>query len=578
MTSRRARTIVLSIIALTLLAGAIHVVRWKALSVVGEQAHDGYQRVSGVVHVHTTLSDGAATPEEVITAARAAGLDFVVITDHNNLDAKKWEGYHDGLLVIVGTEVSTTAGHVLGLGITDPVFRFSGDAHDALDDIAALGGAAFAAHPTSPRSDFKWTGWDLPGSWGLEVVNGDSQWRAAGWMRLARTLALYPLNHEYALLGSLTPSTEALARWDALLARRPAAAIAGADAHGQVPVRKDQALRFPSYVSLFKVARNHVLLSRPLTGDAQTDIPAIVRALALGRSFVGLDALAPADGFSFTTAGGPEAARIPWSMGDVVPPEPGLRLRAGGRLPERTRLTLRRDGRVIADQERAIDVEAPGPGVYRVEARLPGWDVPWVISNPISVFPAETARARREAAAWPLEASAPAPAEVLDSFEGATVFEPGADATSRLERPIVVPGAGLAGSGAARLKFHLGVPSAAVPSPFVALVSWRERNLTGRKGLVFAVRSDRMYRIWVQVRDRNPASADEGTEWWFASVRTLPEWTRVAVPFDRLRSINPRTDGRLDLDQVRALVFVIDRGAVKPDTAGTVWLDDVGVY
>jgi hypothetical protein len=87
-----------------------------------------------------------------------------------------------------------------------------------------------------------------------------------------------------------------------------------------------------------------------------------------------------------------------------------------------------------------------------------------------------------------------------------------------------------------------------------------------------------MYRIWVQVRDRNPASADEGTEWWFASVRTSPEWTRVAVPFDRLRSINPRTDGRLDLDQVRALVFVIDRGAVKPDTAGTVWLDDVGVY
>ncbi len=305
MKSPRTRTIVFVIVLLGLLAWAVHVVRWKALPVVGEQAHDGYQRVSGVVHVHTTLSDGAATPDEVIAAARAAGLDFVVITDHNNLEAKKWEGYHDGLLVIVGTEVSTTAGHVLGLGIADPVFRFSGDAYDALDDVAALGGAAFAAHPTSPRSDFKWTGWDLPGSWGLEVVNGDSQWRAAGWLRLARTLALYPLNHEYALLGSLTPSTEALARWDALLARRPAAAIAGADAHGQVPVRKDRTLRFPSYVSLFRVARNHVLLSRPLTGDASVDGPAIVRALALGRSFVGLDALAPADGFSFTTAGGP---------------------------------------------------------------------------------------------------------------------------------------------------------------------------------------------------------------------------------------------------------------------------------
>jgi hypothetical protein len=578
MTAPRLRHVLLVLILLVVLGGVVHVVRWKPLPVTGEQAHDGYQRVSGVVHVHTTLSDGAATPDEVIAAARAAGLKFVVITDHNNLDAKKWEGYHDGLLVIVGTEVSTTAGHVLGLGIADPVFRFSGDARDALDDIETLQGAAFAAHPTSPRADFKWTGWDLPGSWGLEVVNGDSQWRSAGWLRLTRTLALYPLNHEYALLGSLTSPAEALARWDEVLKRRPAAALAGADAHGQVPIRKDRAIRFPSYVSLFNVARNHVLLSRPLTGDAQVDIPAIVRALALGRSFVGLDALAPAEGFSFTTAGGPDRARVPWSMGDVVPPEPGLRLRAGGRLPKRTRLTLLRDGRPIVDAERAIDTEVPGPGVYRVEARVPGWDVPWVISNPISVFPAEMAKARRDAAAWPGEPAAPAAVQILDSFEGATVFEPGADPSSLLERPILEPRAGVGGNGAARLKFRLGVPSASVPSPFVALVNWGERDLKGRHGLVFALRADGIYRIWIQVRDRNPASTDEGTEWWFASVRTSTEWRRVAVPFDRLRSINPHTDGHLDLDQVRALVFVVDRGAVKAGAAGTIWLDDVGLY
>src|SRR5258707_7685749 len=151
----RFRYVFLLLVSLVLLAGAVHVVRWRPLPVTGEQAHDGYQRVSGVVHVHRTMSEGAATPDEVIVVARAGGLDYVVITDHNNLDAKKWEGYHDGLLVIVGIEISTTAGHVLGLGIPDLVFRFSGDAHDALDDIAAIRGAAFAAHPTSPRSDFK---------------------------------------------------------------------------------------------------------------------------------------------------------------------------------------------------------------------------------------------------------------------------------------------------------------------------------------------------------------------------------------------------------------------------------------
>jgi len=80
------------------------------------------------------------------------------------------------------------------------------------------------------------------------------------------------------------------------------------------------------------------------------------------------------------------------------------------------------------------------------------------------------------------------------------------------------------------------------------------------------------------VRDANPASVDGGTEWWGASVRTAPEWRRVAVPFARLRSINPRTDGRLDLDKVRELVFVLDQGAVKPGTQGSIEFAALGAY
>jgi hypothetical protein len=95
---------------------------------------------------------------------------------------------------------------------------------------------------------------------------------------------------------------------------------------------------------------------------------------------------------------------------------------------------------------------------------------------------------------------------------------------------------------------------------------------------VFRLRGDGVYRLWVQVRDANPASADEGTEWWFASIRTAREWRSVVVPFATLRSINPRTDGRLDLDQVKALVFTLDRGAVKPGTSGSIWIDDLGLY
>src|SRR6185503_21261887 len=107
---------------LAIVAGVVWVVQWTPLQVAGPAPQDGFTRVPGVVHVHTTLSDGGGTPEEVAAAAKRAGLGFVVITDHNNLDAKPFEGYHDGVLVLVGTEVSTTAGHVLGVGTAAPAF------------------------------------------------------------------------------------------------------------------------------------------------------------------------------------------------------------------------------------------------------------------------------------------------------------------------------------------------------------------------------------------------------------------------------------------------------------------------
>jgi hypothetical protein len=167
---------------------------------------------------------------------------------------------------------------------------------------------------------------------------------------------------------------------------------------------------------------------------------------------------------------------------------------------------------------------------------------------------------------------------VIDSFDAATSFAPEFDPSSAMATPVVQAGAGTGGTAAARLVFRLGRPGVGRPHTWCALVSRQPRDLSGATGLVFAARADGPYRMWVQVRDENPASADEGTEWWFASVRPAGEWSRMAVPFAGLRSLNPRSDGRLDLDKVRQLVFVLDEAAVKPGTEGTIWLDDVGLY
>ena len=358
-----------------------------------------------------------------------------------------------------------------------------------------------------------------------------------------------------------------LERWDTLLRERHVTGIYGADAHGQVAVTEKIWLPGPSYEHLFAVARNHLLLRRPLSRAG------VLEALRDGRLYVGVDAIAPSDGFSFAIVS-PDGRQ--WTMGESARFEAGLHARAGGRVPAGTELRLVRNGEVIATAIESLDSALPGAGIYRVEAYVPGWSVPWVLTNPVIVAAPGDASERR--APWPSPSAAVPPAAMLDAFEGATVFSAGRDDASELSEPILAPAEGVRGGGAARLAFRLAGPTPDHPDVFVALVNREPRDLSGRRGLTFWVRGDGVYRLWVQVRDENPASTDEGTEWWFASVKTATEWRQVSVPFERLRSTQAFTDGRLDLDAVRAVVLVIDKGAVKPGVSGTIWIDELGVY
>ena len=58
-----------------------------------------------------------------------------------------------------------------------------------------------------------------------------------------------------------------------------------------------------------------------------------------------------------------------------------------------------------------------------------------------------------------------------------------------------------------------------------------------------------------------------------ASGRLLSE----TPPF-KIRTINRKTDGRLDPAQTRAIVFVLDGASVKVGTRGRIWIADLGGY
>jgi hypothetical protein len=199
-----------------------------------------------------------------------------------------------------------------------------------------------------------------------------------------------------------------------------------------------------------------------------------------------------------------------------------------------------------------------------------------VVTNPVYVFDAATLEARRKRAEWP---APPTPGEVQPlAFATAPPFTAEHDRASKVDSSVVAPRRGPEGADAFRLAFELAGPGAGDGFTWCALVNREKRDLSGWTGLRLLVKGDTDYRFWLQLRDPNPASSDAGLEWWMVSVRTSSEWSEVLVPFARFRTLNPRSDRRLDLDAIRELVLMLDPATVKPGTSGMIRLSELGVY
>ena len=110
----------------------------------------------GDCHLHTVYSDGRRTPQELVADARAAGLDFMVSTDHNTSSSTlQWgDEATDDLLILNGEEVTTRSGHWPAIGLPagqwiDWRYRASDprDFRRFVDQVHRLGGLVTAAHP-----------------------------------------------------------------------------------------------------------------------------------------------------------------------------------------------------------------------------------------------------------------------------------------------------------------------------------------------------------------------------------------------------------------------------------------------
>jgi hypothetical protein len=116
----------------------------------------------GDLQSHTHHSDGTGSLDDLVAVARARGLDFVAVTEHNTISHLPYlaEVGGDDLLLIPGEEITTYYGHANAWGIQGwQEFRCRDDVTMAriMDAVHAAGALVSVNHPKDTGVPWEYT-------------------------------------------------------------------------------------------------------------------------------------------------------------------------------------------------------------------------------------------------------------------------------------------------------------------------------------------------------------------------------------------------------------------------------------
>ncbi len=349
---------------------------WLGVGMLSYKQHDStpiqdsFHEIQGVYHIHTTHSDGTKTPEEIAKIASFASINFIIITDHGNpnFESISAEGWKEDVLVLAGSELSTSRGHLVALDFDLPNSNFFQDADRAAYQVERLNGFSIIAHP---YSKIQWTWGESLYSSGIEIINADSMLKNRIWRWIPFTPSLI-LKPQYFLLKILNVPHKNLFKWDSLSHNYQIYAYFSTDAH-------------LLYKPLMFFLRLHLLLERPLSTEFKEAKNQVFDALKHGQFYSAIDAAARAEGFRFWCTAA--ESTIPMGGSGILEDPATLYVHLPLSISKETHIIFNGQS-ILQSPDDTIEFHVEKPGTYRIEVYLKERSplnkrIPWILSNPI---------------------------------------------------------------------------------------------------------------------------------------------------------------------------------------------------
>lgn len=341
----------------------------------------------GAIHIHSIYSDGTGTIEEIAHAAKKAGLCWIIVTDHNNMDAK--EGIYDGVCVIVGEEISPETGnHYLALGIKTPV-SCDLPAEKYIQKVKKQGGFGFIAHPDNNRrknsyKSLPWEDWSIKDFGGIEIWNYMSNW-----------IDNYNAQNPFKALNAFlfrnhtlpAPTKKIMQWWDSLNNENHhiIPAIGGVDAHAFNIRKAFITVKVFPYKNTFDTIANFIYLDEPLPENFECSKKVILDSIKSGKNLIinrggkcGKWGKYEHTNPVFYIQNGHKKAYA----GDCIDLDSNLKMVID--LPLKAHIKIINNGKIILQKKAEnLEIDLLEKGKYRIEAYYK--KRPWIFSNPILV-------------------------------------------------------------------------------------------------------------------------------------------------------------------------------------------------